>query len=117
MLFRRRVTPQRARLPNGQSLLGRYERVSRRNLPRSVTGRRTRRIRPRKNWKNKKGWKLFRDSSKVGPKAPASTVLLKKVLSLGAKAINSDIGKKLVDEWIKHAPGLYRLETSKKMKT
>ena len=36
-----------------------------------------------------------------------------KGLGVGVKAINSDIGKKLVDEGIKHAPELYRLGRSK----
>ena len=34
-------------------------------------------------------------------------------MSAGAKAINSDIRKKLEDEGIKQAPELYHLETSK----
>ena len=32
---------------------------------------------------------------------------------MGVRALNSEIGKKLVDEGIKHAPELYRLGTSK----
>ena len=32
VLLRRRVTPQRVRLPNGTSFLARHERVSRKNL-------------------------------------------------------------------------------------
>ena len=39
--------------------------------------------------------------------------MLKKGLGVGVKAINSDIGEKLVDEGIKQAPELYRLGTSK----
>ena len=44
MILRRRVTPQRVRLPNGQSFVARYETVSRKNLPRNITVRQTRRI-------------------------------------------------------------------------
>ena len=32
---------------------------------------------------------------------------------MGSKAINSGLGKKLIDEGIKHAPELYKLGTSK----
>ena len=39
--------------------------------------------------------------------------MLKKGLGVGVKAINSDIGGKLIDEGIKHDPELYRLGTSK----
>ena len=39
-LLRRKVKPQRVTLPNGQSFLARYERVSRKNLPSNGTIRR-----------------------------------------------------------------------------
>ena len=51
ILLRRRTTPQRVRLPNRQSFLARYERVSRRNFPRIVTTKRTRTIGSRKQRK------------------------------------------------------------------
>ena len=54
VLLRRRVTPQRVRLPNGTSFLPRYERVSRKNLPSNVTIRRTRTIGPRSRQIRKK---------------------------------------------------------------
>ena len=31
-----------------------------------------------------------------------------KGISLGSRAINSELGRKMIDEGIKHAPGLYR---------
>ena len=48
ILLRWRVTPQRVRLPNGQSFLASYERMSRQNLPRNVTITRIKRIGPKK---------------------------------------------------------------------
>ena len=39
--------------------------------------------------------------------------LSKKGLSKGSKALSPEIGKKLIDEGIKHAPELYKLGTSK----
>ena len=41
ILLRQKATPQRVTLPNGQSFLARYERVSRKNLPSNVTIRRS----------------------------------------------------------------------------
>ena len=115
IILRRRVTPQRVRLPKGQSFLARYERVSRRNLPRNVTVKRTRQIGPRNKRRHKpqKSRNLLGTLAKLATKALISTWLLKKGLGVGVKALNSDIWKKLVDERIKHAPELYRLGTSK----
>ena len=42
-----------------------------------------------------------------------STGLLKKGLDIGSKAISSEIGKKIIDEGIKHAPDLHKFGTSK----
>ena len=39
IVLRIRVMPQRVRPPKGQSFLARYQRVSRQNLPRTVTVR------------------------------------------------------------------------------
>lgn len=39
--------------------------------------------------------------------------LFKKGLDFGSRAITSEIGKKLIDEGIKHAPELYKISTSK----
>ena len=118
-VFKRRVTPQQVRVPNGQSFLAWYKRVSRRNFLWNVTVRRTRQIGPR----NRRGCKkqtggnilgpIAKLGTKLGAKALGSTGLLKKGLAVGVKAINSDIGKKLVDEGIKHAPELYHLGRSK----
>ena len=63
--------------------------------------------------KTQKGGNLLGTIARLGTEALTSTCLLKKGLSAGAKAINSDIGKKLIDEGIKHAPELYRLGTSR----
>ena len=119
IVLRRRVMLQRVRPPNGQSFLARYERVSKRNLPRDVAVRNTREIGPRNRTRSKKQTgrnilgAIAKLGIKLGAKALGSTGLLKKGLGVGAKAINSDIGRKLVDEGIKQSPELYRLGTSK----
>ena len=111
IVLRRRVTSQRVKLPNGQSFLARYGRG--RNLARNVTVRKTRGIGRRKRRKTQNDGSLLRTIARVGTKALTSSGLLKKRLSAGPKAINSDIGKKLADKGIKHAPELYRLGKSK----
>ena len=49
---------------------------------------------------------------KVGVRALTSTGLLKKGLGVGARTLNSEFGKKLVDEGIKHAPEQFKFQTS-----
>lgn len=64
------------------------------------------------------GASLLGTIAKLGTKALTSTGILKKGMGVGVRALNSEIGKKLVDEGIKHAPELYRIGTSKiKVKT
>ena len=114
------MIPQRVTLPNGQSFVARYERVSRKNLPRNVTIKRARQIGPKRQTKHKtqKGGSLLGNIVNLGTKALTSTGLLKKGLDIGSKAISSEIGKKIIDEGIKHAPDLYNSEHQKqKIKT
>ena len=114
ILLRRRTIPQRIHLPNGQLFLTRYERVSRRYLPRNITIKQIGRIglRSRRMKKAKKGGSLFGELVKWGAKLGAKT-LFKRGISAGSKALSSEIRKKLIDEGIKHAADIYRFGTSK----
>ena len=60
-----------------------------------------------------RGGSLFGTIAKLSTKALTSTGILKKGMGVGVRTLNSEIGKKMVDEGIKHAPELYRLGTSK----
>ena len=93
-LLRRPTTPQRILLPNGQSFLARYERVSRRNLPHNVTIKRTRQIgrKNRRTRKARKGGSVLGELAKWGAKLGAKS-LFKKGVSAGSKALNLEIGK------------------------
>ena len=68
--------------------------------------RRTRQIGPQ----NKRKRKTQTDGSvlgtiaRLGVKALTSTGLLRKGLGVGARALNSEVRKKLVNEGIKHTP-------------
>ena len=125
MLLRWRVIPKRVTLLNRHTFYASYGKTSRRNLPRNVTITKNRRIGPRKHRTRnnqqsgsilgnivKLGTKfrpnLFRQGVKLG-----ATNLLKQGVSAGTKAFSSDTEKGLIDEWIKHAPDLYRFGTSK----
>ena len=92
MLLRPRVTPLWVTLPNGQSFLARYERVSRKVLPRNVTIARTWQIGPRRQRKRKtqQGSILLGNIAKVGASTLTSTGLLEKglVLVLGHWTLN-----------------------------
>ena len=130
VLLRRRVMPQRVRLPNGTLFLARQERVSRKNLTANVTIRRTRTIGPRNKVVRKQKVRFA-----LPPAQKAATQIVKKYrrqrrkkgqiggslignlakwrINMGAKAVNSGLGEKIVDEGIKHAPDLYKYGTSK----
>ena len=102
-------------LPNGQSFLARYERVSKKVLPRNVTIARTQQIGKRRQRKCKiqQRGSLLGNIAKLGPRALTTTGLWKKGLGVGTRALNSGFGKKPVDEGIKHAPELYKFGASK----
>ena len=63
ILLRRRVAPKRVMLPNGQSFVARYERVSRKNLPRNITVKKVQKNVPRQWRRSQKKWKYYRKYS------------------------------------------------------
>ena len=117
ILLRRKVTPQRVTLHNGQSFLARYERVSRKNLPSNVTIRRSQilELRRQRKRRTQQGAGILGSVFKLG-KNLLSSGALKKVLDIGSGAITPKIGKKVINEEIKHAPELYNYNTKKKNK-
>ena len=56
ILLRRRVAPKWVTLPNRQSFVARYKRVSRKNLPRNITVKKVRKIGPRQQRTQKGGF-------------------------------------------------------------
>ena len=63
ILLRRRVAPKRVMLPNGQSFVARYEKVSRKNLPRNITVKKVQKIVSRQRRRTQKKWKYYRKYS------------------------------------------------------
>ena len=117
IILRRRTTLRQITLPSGKTFAARYERTSRRNLPRNVTVRRTRQIGQENN--KKRRTKLHRNvivrwtrctqkggsflSSGLGKLADlgmkfAAKNFFKKGLDVGSRALTSEIGKKLMRE-------------------
>ena len=116
ILLRRLVAPKRVTLPNGQSFVARYERVSRKNLRRNITAKKVQKIGPRPWRRTQKGGSIIENIVKLGAKLQTSGFgkgLFRKGVSAGTKAISSDLGQKLVDEGIKQAPNLCKLGASK----
>ena len=114
VLLRQKVTPRRVILPNGRPFVARYKRVSQKNLLWNVTIRRNRTIGPRRQRKRKtqKGAGLLGNVLSLGKNLLTSGALTKD-LNNGSRAINSEIGKKLIDEGIKHASELYKYGKSR----
>ena len=115
IISRRRITPQRVWLPNRQFFVARYERVSRQNFPRNiiVTGTRQIGLQNKRKPETKTVGSIFGTIARLGTKSLTSTGLLRKGLGVGARAIDSEVGKNLINEGIKHALELYRLRTYK----
>ena len=89
--------------------IARCETVSQRNLYSDVTIRRNRTIGPRRQRKRKtqQGAGLLGCVFNLGKNLITSGILAIG-LDMGSKAINSEIGKKLIDDGIKYAPELYK---------
>ena len=130
VLVKRSVMPQRVCLLNDTSFIVKYERVSRKNLPSNMTIRQTKTTGPRNRRTRKKKVRfpytatqksarriIKKYSNKRKKKAQQGGSLIGNLaewgISMGSKAINSGLGKKLIDEGIKYAPELYKLGTSK----
>ena len=95
--------------PSGRPFVARYKRVSRKSLLANVTIKRNRTIGPKqkRKCKTQKGSGLLGTALRVGKTLLASGAVTKGI-SMGSRAINSDLGKKLIVESIKHVPDLYR---------
>ena len=109
ILLRQRATPRRVTLPRRPSFVARYKRLSLKSLPENVTIKRNRTIGPRqkRKCKTQKGSGLLGMALRLGKNLQTSGAVTKGI-SMGSRAINFDLGKKLIDESIKQAPDLYR---------
>ena len=94
------------------------ERISRKQLPINIKVARSRAIWPRRQRKNKQMGRKIRNVAadnnvdfQVG--SGMGSTLLKTGVSLGSQAINSTIGKKLIDKGINSIPNIFRFGRKK----
>ena len=103
-----------ANLPNGTSFVSKYERISRKQLPGNICVSRTRTMGPRNKRKTKKKVRFALANTPTQDRARRIKKIYRKLrwvqtgkgladnlanlgISLGSKAINSVIGKKLIE--------------------
>ena len=100
ILLRRCVAPKRVTLPNGQSFVTRYEIVSRKNLPRNIRIKKVQKIGLRQRRRTQKGGSIIENIVKLGTKLGSKfgPELFKRGISAGTRALNLELGQKLIDE-------------------
>ena len=117
-MLRKTATPKVVNLPNGNTFLARYERISWKQLPRNIRVTRPRKIGPRKNNRRillnlagpalKKIRKKWRQSGKgLGGN------LAKLGIEMGSRALNSSIRKRLINKGIDNIPDIFKYGVSK----
>ena len=105
-------------LPNRRSFVARYEKVSRRNLPRNKTTKKYNELDQNGHGLDelKKVENIVRKIARLGAKVGSklgSSGLFRKGITAGTKELNSELGKILIDEGIKHVPDICKLGRSK----
>ena len=137
VVLRRRTTPKVVTLPNGTTFTARYERISRKQLPINIDTKNVRKICPRrknmdilslkdanKSRKKTRRKKLRFNRSAIALKTMKKNKrkqsgkglgenLVKMALDLGSRALNSSIGKKLINKGIDSVPNIFKYGVSK----
>ena len=134
IVLRRRTSLIIVALPNGLTFTARYERISRKRLPRNIHVKNARKIDPRNGNKNKMGpGPTIPPRKKVTFKAASSTQervrrikkkyqkmakrlagnLAKIVLEIGSKAVNSSFGRKLINKGVDNIRNIFKYGVSK----
>ena len=125
-----RAVPKRVKLPDGTSSVARYERISRKNLPGNITVTKTRTVGPRNRRKARTKRKRVRFNLANTPTQDRAKRIKKKYrrfqfgrglastlanlgLKMDSKAINSVLGKKLIDKEIENISNIVRYGSSK----
>ena len=119
MTLRKRRAPAQMTLPNGRSFTSRWERIIRKQLPINikVAKSRTKGPRRKRNVKasgNRKlpAW-MIRKHKRIQSGSGLGDDLIKTGISLGSKALGSDIGKKIINKGIDNIPNIFRFGRSK----
>ena len=119
VILGKRRAPVQISLPNGRSFTSRWERISRKQLPINIKVAKSRTIGPRRkrNVKasgNRKlpAW-MIRKHKRIQSGSGLGGDLIKTGISLGSKALGSDIGKKIINKGIDNIPNIFRFGRSK----
>ena len=135
IILRKRANPKVVNLPNGRSFVSKWERISRKQLPINIKVTRNRTIGPRRNNRKiyfnlaKEGFKKLKQKRKKATIDRLNPVydrvvndqtgsglgsnLVKAGFDLGAKALGSEFGKKLINKGIDNIPNLFKFGASK----
>ena len=123
IILRKRAAPKVVNLPNGRSFTSKWERISRKRLPININLKKQRTIGPRRNnrmiylnlaapaFKKIKARRKMERMNQSG-KGFASS-LAKTGLELGAKALGSEFGKKIISKAIDNIPSIFKFGVSK----
>ena len=118
IVLRRRAGPKVVNLPDGRSFTAKYEKISRKQLPRNIRVKRARKIGLRRN--NRRILlnlaapalrKIMRKRRQAGSGLGGD--LTKLEIEMGSKALNSSIGRKLINKWIDNIPNIFKFGASK----
>ena len=131
IILRKRANPKTINLPNGKSFVSKWERMSRKQLPINIKVTRNRTIGPRRNNRQiyfnlaREGFKKDKRKRRKDAINRLASVydrvnqtgsglgsnLVNAGFDLGAKALGSEFGKKIIN--IDNIPNLFRFGTSK----
>ena len=131
IILRKKANPKQINLPNGRSFVSKWERISRKQLPINIKVTRNRTIGPRRNNRQiyfnlaREGFKKDKRKRRKDAINRLASVydrvnqtgsglgsnLVNAGFDLGAKALGSEFGKKIIN--IDNIPNLFRFGTSK----
>ena len=133
-MLRRRTSPKIKTLPNGTTFTARYERVSRKRLPRNMNVKNGWKIGPRNRNKSKMGpgptipsritvrfkaassaqdrvRRIKKKYQKLGKRQSGKGLngnLAKIGLEMGSKSVNSSLGRKLINKGVDNIPNIFK---------
>lgn len=114
IVLKRKTTPKVVTLTNGTTFTTRCERIRRKNLPTNIKVKKTRTIGPRTQRKKVRftsSRSLRARRAQTGSGLASNLVTLE--LNLGSRAINSIVGKKLINKRIDIRPSLFKYRVLK----
>ena len=113
IVSRRRPTPKIVNLPNGTSFVSRYERISRKELPRNIRVTRARKVGLRKDNRQilvnlaAPAFKKRRRKRRQAGRAVGEN-LAKLGVEIGSKALKSSFGKRLINKGTENIPNIFK---------